>query len=64
MSNKWDDYAKVLAIITSCTKSRQQIVAFNVIMNFDKKWNDEALYYSLNDALDDNLIKIVGRYRK
>lgn len=61
MSNKWEDYAKVLAIITSCTTSRQQIVAFNVLMNFDKKWKDWDLAGHLHDALDSNLLKIIGR---
>lgn len=61
MSDKWEDYAKVLAIITSCTTSRQQIVAFNVLINFEKKWKDWYLYDQLNDALDRNLLKIIGR---
>jgi len=61
MTNKWDDYAKVLAIITSCTTSRQQIVAFNVLMNFDKKWKDGDLFDHLHDALDRNLLKIMRR---
>lgn len=64
MSHKFDDYAKVFAIITSCVTSRQQIVAFNVLMNFDKKWKDWELYEQLNDALDENLLNIIGRYRK
>lgn len=60
MQNKWDDYAKVLAIVSSCTTSRQQCVAFRVVMNFDKKWKDDALFNILHNALNDNLLKIIG----
>jgi len=64
MSNKWDDYTKVLAIIQSCTTSRHQIIAFHVLMNFDKKWKDRELAGHLHDALDDNLLEMLRRNGK
>lgn len=60
MNKKLQDYDKCLVIISSCTNSQQNNVAYAVCQQFEKTYGKDAYSKQLFELCDENLINIVS----
>lgn len=57
--SKLEDLDRVVAVVNSCETSRQNNVAYAMVMLFEKKWGQCPHAEWLYEAVDANLIRIM-----
>lgn len=58
------DLDKVVAVIQSCTNTRHNNVAFNMVQNFEKKWKHSPLVECLFELCDQNMSDMLYNNRR
>ena len=57
--SKLEDLDRVVAVVNSCKTSRQNNVAYAMVMLYEKKWGQGPHADWLYEAVDANLIRIM-----